>query len=318
MARIRSIKPALLQDEKTAMISHEAFRCFIGMITLADDYGNMRGNPAWLSGQIFWGTKANIDKVMTELSEIGLINLYRVDGQDYVSISGWSRHQKVDKPGKPLVPGPSESSESVASVSRGSREIVAKVSDLVAPDKEGDKDKEGEGEGDKEGDCKGGSPSAPVTVADQVREVWGRYEKYHPSAKLGPPSGRRWKMILRALRDYPPESLIEAIDGLHVTPWNIGENPEGKKYLGIHLALGSSDRIDQRMLALEQHREGTLGVSRDRRTITGAVANALSELRPGFITRSPIEGVVINHQPELTDGLSAVRGQIKKLAGGGS
>jgi len=42
--RIRCIKPELLEDERTAGLSHEAFRLFIGLILLSDDEGNGPGS----------------------------------------------------------------------------------------------------------------------------------------------------------------------------------------------------------------------------------------------------------------------------------
>ena len=52
--RIRTIKPELLEDEKTASLSDSEFRVFIGLLLLADDYGNFRANPTWVRSQIYW------------------------------------------------------------------------------------------------------------------------------------------------------------------------------------------------------------------------------------------------------------------------
>jgi hypothetical protein len=113
MARIRTIKPEILEDQKTAQLSHEAFRLFIGMIALADDHGGMRGETAWLEGQVFWACPATdgrsgVETALEELASAELISLYEVRGQRYASIIGWSKHQKVDHPGKPRVPRPDD------------------------------------------------------------------------------------------------------------------------------------------------------------------------------------------------------------------
>lgn len=45
---------------------------------------------------------------------------------------------------------------------------------------------------------------------------------------------------------YSLQELKMAIDGLHQTEWNIGNNPSGKKYLGLYYAL-HEDKIDLRI-----------------------------------------------------------------------
>lgn len=104
--RIRTIKPELLEDEKTASLSDSEFRVFIGLLLLADDYGNFRANPTWVRSQIYWARDdvGQIRETLATLSRLSLVSLYTVSGQQYGHISGWSKHQRVDKPGKPRVP----------------------------------------------------------------------------------------------------------------------------------------------------------------------------------------------------------------------
>lgn len=108
--RIRSIKPELLEDDKTANLSHEGWRCFVSLLLLADDYGNFRAHPSLLEGAIFWGCPSaqGIGRLLRELGEVGLVTVYSVRDQTYGHINGWARHQRVDKPGKPRCPGPKE------------------------------------------------------------------------------------------------------------------------------------------------------------------------------------------------------------------
>jgi hypothetical protein len=51
--RIRTIKPELLEDDKTARLSHEEWRTFVSLLLIADDHGNCRANPKYLDGAIF-------------------------------------------------------------------------------------------------------------------------------------------------------------------------------------------------------------------------------------------------------------------------
>lgn len=109
--RIRTIKPELLEDAKTARLGHLEFRLFVAMLLMADDYGNLRASAAFIRGTVFWGCDEDedeIERAVAELEEAGLLTGYEMRGQRYVHISGWAKHQRVDKPGKPRVPSPSE------------------------------------------------------------------------------------------------------------------------------------------------------------------------------------------------------------------
>lgn len=139
--RIRSVKPEWLLDERMALASSEARVLSIALILLADDYGNGRAGRIQLAGQVFPGKPLEtLAKALEELAT-WFVTLYEVDGQHYFSIRGWAKHQKVDKPGKPRVPLPSEALEKVPEsvenvrASRGSRSLPDPVPDL-GPDPE--------------------------------------------------------------------------------------------------------------------------------------------------------------------------------------
>lgn len=122
MARIRTIKPELLEDERTATLSHEGFRLFVSLLVLADDYGNLRAHPEYIRGQAFWGRDADVEGALNELMAAELVLPYRIRGQLYLAIRGWSKHQRVDKPGKPRVPPPDDAAAEILNRWDGSRE----------------------------------------------------------------------------------------------------------------------------------------------------------------------------------------------------
>ncbi|WP_394849605.1 conserved phage C-terminal domain-containing protein [Pendulispora brunnea] len=135
MARIRTLKPELLEDAVTAGLSHGAFRLFVGCILLADDYGNLRADPRRLRGEVFWGSDATgpteVTRLLGELSEAGragpqsgLVQLYTVRGQLYAHIRNWEKHQKVDHPGRPRCPSPNDpETEEYSPNSQSSRDL---------------------------------------------------------------------------------------------------------------------------------------------------------------------------------------------------
>ncbi|MCL2777735.1 MAG: hypothetical protein FWD73_06995 [Polyangiaceae bacterium] len=129
-ARIRTIKPEILEDAVTGGLSDMAFRIFIAVIVLADDYGRFRAEPGWLRSQIYWSRDVTLPDFIAALADLDpLVRLYQVNGQRYGEIRKWAKHQKVDRPGKPRIPAPiDDPPESVARPSRESRECAAMVS----------------------------------------------------------------------------------------------------------------------------------------------------------------------------------------------
>jgi uncharacterized phage protein (TIGR02220 family) len=125
MARIRTIKPEILEDANTAGLSDSAFRLFVAMIVLADDHGNVRADDRWLGGQVWWarsdcGDSPRVAEILGELADAQLIGLYECRSQHYASISGWQKHQRIDNAGKPRVPLPSDGSPISAEILRES------------------------------------------------------------------------------------------------------------------------------------------------------------------------------------------------------
>ncbi len=110
MARIRSIKPEILEDEKTAPLSDAGFRLFASMIFLADDHGNVRADARWLQAQIWWAHRSppRAAAILREVSEAQLIQVYEVRGGIYAHLLGWEKHQRIDNAGKGRVPMPNE------------------------------------------------------------------------------------------------------------------------------------------------------------------------------------------------------------------
>lgn len=113
--RIRSIKPEMLEDVRTAELSDGAFRLFIGSLLLADDEGRLRADVRYLAGQIFWGTpegstctREQVASARRALVEASIMVLYTVRGQEYALLRTFKKHQKIDRPSGPKCPGPDE------------------------------------------------------------------------------------------------------------------------------------------------------------------------------------------------------------------
>jgi len=112
MPRSRVIKPEFWSDEKLAKVSLQARLVFIGLWMTSDDAGTTKGHPIWLKSQIFPYDEITIKQFETWLNE--LIQLkrvlpYDVNGEKYLYIPGFIKHQKISHPSPAKNPIPPES-----------------------------------------------------------------------------------------------------------------------------------------------------------------------------------------------------------------
>ena len=101
MARIRSIKPEFWTSEQIVECSPHARLLFIGLWTFCDDNGIHPASCKRLKMEIFPGddfTERDLDTMIGELLASGLVEQYSVANRDYWIVTGWAKHQKVDKP----------------------------------------------------------------------------------------------------------------------------------------------------------------------------------------------------------------------------
>lgn len=147
--RIRTIKPEWLEDEGLLRAGSDARVLSLSLVLLADDYGNGRCIPAVLAAQVFPfepEPSRSFREALARLSEMGFVHLYEVRGQSYFSIRNWSKHQKVDHPSKPRVPGPNSeekpvTSENHATSSRDSRETLDSDPDPIRSDQDHERER---------------------------------------------------------------------------------------------------------------------------------------------------------------------------------
>lgn len=230
--RIRSIKPEMLSDQKIANLTDSEFRCFIGLILLADDYGNARCTPNYVLGQIFWASRETVDvkEILKRLSRESLVTLYQVNSQEYLHICGWSKHQKVNHPGKPWVPP----------MPRLSQE----VKESLLPDLRIEGSKE-QGSSSPNGElCRvensTGDSSSDPNSSDSA-EVLAHYSMFHPKAR---PGAKERRLLRDRLREkYSADDLKRAISGYHISPFHCGVNQGNTTYLSLSLILRDSSHV---------------------------------------------------------------------------
>jgi hypothetical protein len=104
MARIRTIKPEFWSDDTVTECSLSARLLFIGMWNFADDAGNLDRSHKQIKTRVFPIDNINCEPLIQELLTQGLIVEYSVEGQKYLHIPGFAKHQLINRPSKPVVP----------------------------------------------------------------------------------------------------------------------------------------------------------------------------------------------------------------------
>lgn len=108
MARIRTIKPEFWTDEKMAVLDPMTRLVFLGLISMADDFGRLIDNIKSIDGMLFPHTEESSREALETLAKLGRTLRYKSKaGQQLIQIVKWSDHQKVNHPGKEILPPPS-------------------------------------------------------------------------------------------------------------------------------------------------------------------------------------------------------------------
>lgn len=230
MARIRTIKPEFPQSETMGRVSRDARLLFIQLWTVADDSGRARGNSRVLASLLYPyddDARELIEDWLSELETVEAIRRYVVDGDTYLEIANWLKHQKIDKPSASKFPKFEEGSRILANPREHSS---------------GDLGSEGKGKEGKGSDrTMSDALNAPDReVVDRIFSHWQAVHR-HPSARL---DEKRRKLIRAALRSYSEADLCESIAGYRNSPHHMGQNDRGTRYDAIELFLRDAKHID--------------------------------------------------------------------------
>ena len=94
----RILKESIRTSKSINAMSDFQFRLWAYLITYVDDFGRGSAEPDILKGFVFprrkCVTEATIKAALTDLANMGLIHLYEVDGDSYLCLRNWEKHQK--------------------------------------------------------------------------------------------------------------------------------------------------------------------------------------------------------------------------------
>ena len=138
--RIRSIKPEFWSSPDVAALSDADRLLFIGLWSYVDDHGRGRDDVALIVAALFphdmvanpRDTVAKVRDGLARLSEANLILRYTVASRTYFLVTGWGKHQRVDKPKASRIPEPTEEENGAFPQNDANRESVANLRDDVA------------------------------------------------------------------------------------------------------------------------------------------------------------------------------------------
>lgn len=166
--RIRSIKPEFWRSDDIDALDWDTRLVFIGLWSYVDDNGvgiyKMPNIVSDLFAHDFYrdpnATLNRVSEALTRLESRSMIDLYRVGDRDYLYITNWERHQRVNNPNKPRYPLPtSENSEPIEDLSRSD----AGASETLSP---GTGEQRSRGTGEQ----RTSSSAKPPAVAEPPRE----------------------------------------------------------------------------------------------------------------------------------------------------
>lgn len=100
MARIRTIKPEFWTSDQVSECSIPARLLFIGLWNFCDDNGIHPDQPRRIKAEVFPFddiTASQVTDLISELVSAGLIERYEVNGQCYIRVPSFKKHQRIDQ-----------------------------------------------------------------------------------------------------------------------------------------------------------------------------------------------------------------------------
>jgi len=109
MARARNIKPSFFLNDDLAECDPLARLLFAGLWCIADREGRLEDRPKRIKAEILPYDNCDVDQLLSQLAKYGFILRYEVEGNRYIQITNFSKHQNPHiKEAESIIPPPSE------------------------------------------------------------------------------------------------------------------------------------------------------------------------------------------------------------------
>lgn len=93
MARARNIKPGFFRNAELVELPFETRLLFIGLWTLADREGRLEDRPKQIKMEIFPADQCDVGSMLDQLCASGFISRYEVDGDRFIEVLNFIKHQ---------------------------------------------------------------------------------------------------------------------------------------------------------------------------------------------------------------------------------
>ncbi len=203
MPRIRNIKPDFFLSENVGELKIMTRLFFIGLWTQADKDGRLEDRPKKLRVQLFpydEGDVAGVEMMLKEL-DARFITRYQVDGEAYIQINGFKKHQRphvTERESKiPLIPKGYNANNTLTTRSTTVKQPCNNVW-------EG----EGEGEGERER-IRSSAPAVRLGDFTPIQRVVNAYKE----AKGVGMEDKGWDRANFSRYTKAAKSLIECLNG---------------------------------------------------------------------------------------------------------
>jgi hypothetical protein len=93
MARMRMLKPGFFLNDELAEVEPLGRLLFAGLWTIADRSGRLKDRPKTIKVQTLPWDDCDIERLLKQLSDHGFIVRYEAEGERYIAIPTWPKHQ---------------------------------------------------------------------------------------------------------------------------------------------------------------------------------------------------------------------------------
>ena len=94
MARSRNIKPGFFKNDELAEIEPLGRILFAGLWCMADREGRLKDRPKRIKAETLPYDDCDIKELLQALANKGFILRYEIDGEGYIQIQNWHKHQR--------------------------------------------------------------------------------------------------------------------------------------------------------------------------------------------------------------------------------
>jgi hypothetical protein len=107
--RARNLKPGFFKNEILGALQPIARLLYEGLWCLADREGRLEDRPTRIKVEVLPYDDCNVDTLLIELTKFKFINRYSVNGDNYIEILNFKKHQNPHiKEGESIIPTPVE------------------------------------------------------------------------------------------------------------------------------------------------------------------------------------------------------------------